>query len=121
MDKQKDLSLRNSNTARISIIGSLIIALIIVLGTIWVVRSAQSDNEKAVRAVSVLYLDELAGRREQVVENNLQNKIRDLRVAVDLMSDEDLSDPEHLRAYQARMKKLYRLEKFAFVDTDGVR
>jgi len=120
MDKQKDLSLRNSNTARIAIIGSLIIALIIVLGTIWVVRSAQSDNEKAVRAVSVLYLEELAGRREQVVENNLQNKIRDLRVAVDLMSDEDLSDPEHLRAYQARMKKLYRLEKFAFVDTDGV-
>ena len=120
MDKQKVSSSKNSNAARIAIIGTLIIALIMVLGTVWVVHSARNDNEKAVRAVSLLYLDELAGRREQVVENNLQNKIRDLRVAVSLMTDEDLSDLEHLQAYQARMKKLYTLEKFAFVDTDGL-
>ena len=35
------------------------------------------------------------------------------------MTEEDLSDLEHLQAYQARMKKLYRLDKFAFVDQDG--
>lgn len=120
MDKQKVSSKKNSNAARIAIIGTLIIALIMVFSTVWVVHSARNDNEKAVRAVSLLYLDELAGRREQVVENNLQNKIRDLRVAVSLMTDEDLSDLEHLQAYQARMKKLYTLEKFAFVDTDGL-
>ena len=120
MDKQKVSSSKNSKAARIAIIGTLIIALIMVLCTVWVVHSARNDNEKAVRAVSLLYLDELAGRREQVVENNLQNKIRDLTVAVGLMTDEDLSDLEHLQAYQARMKKLYTLEKFAFVDTDGL-
>ncbi len=120
MDKQTASVSKNSKTTRIAVIGSLIIALIMVLGTVWVVRSAQRDNEKAVRSVSVLYLDELAGRREQVVENNLQNKIRDLRTAVSLMSDEDLSDMEHLQAYQARMKKLYVLDKFAFIDSDGL-
>lgn len=120
MDSKSESFSKAGNAARIAIIGSVIIALIMVLGTIWVVRSAQRDNEKAVRAVSLLYIDELAGRREQVVENNLQNKIRDLRVAVSLMNEEDLSDIEHLQAYQARMKKLYTLEKFAFVDTEGV-
>ena len=103
MDKQTGSVSKNSKTTRIAVIGSLIIALIMVLGTVWVVQSAQRDNEKALRSVSVLYLDELAGRREQVVENNLQNKIRDLRTAVSLMSDEDLSDMEHLQAYQARI------------------
>ena len=107
MDKQTGSVSKNSKTTRIAVIGSLIIALIMVLGTVWVVQSAQRDNEKAVRSVSVLYLDELAGRREQVVENNLQNKIRDLRTAVSLMSDEDLSDMEHLQAYQARIKRLF--------------
>lgn len=27
---------------------------------------------------------------------------------------------EHLQAYQARMKKLYVLDKFAFIDSDGL-
>ncbi len=120
MDSKNDSSTKKSYAAHIVVVGSVIIALIIVIGTIWVVRSAQRDNEKAVRAVSVLYLNELAGRRELVIENNLQYKIRDLRVAVSLMTEEDLSDLEHLQSYQARMKKLYRLEKFAFVDTDGI-
>ena len=108
------------NATRIAIIGSFMIAIIMVLGTFWIVQSARDDNEEAVRAVSLLYLNELAGRREQVVENNLQNKIRDLQIAVGLMTDEDLSDIEHLQAYQARMKKLYTLEKFAFVDESGL-
>ena len=86
------------------------------------IRSAREDNERAAHSVSVLYLDELAGRREQVVENNLQNKIRDLRVAVSLMTEEDLSDMEHLQAYQARMKSLYTLDKFAYTSlgTQGI-
>ena len=114
-----DKATPKNKTARIAIIGSFITALIIVLGTIWVVQSAHIDNEKAAHSVSLLYLDELAGRREQVVGNNLQNKIRDLRVAVSLMTEQDLSDLEHLQAYQARMKKLYTLDKFAFVDSEG--
>ena len=68
----------------------------------------------------LLYLDELAGRREQVVSANLSKKIDDMNVAIGLMTDEDLSDEEHLQVYQARMKRIYNLEKFAFVDSDGL-
>jgi len=81
---------------------------------------ARRDTEEAVRSVSLLYLDELAGRREQVVEDNFQEKIQTIRVAIDLMTDEDTSDKAHLEAYQTRMKQLYHLDKFAFVDTDGL-
>ena len=113
------LTMKN-NTARITILCSLIIAVIMVLGTIWSGQSAKKDTEQAARTVSILYLDELAGRREQVVENNLQGNIQTIQIAIGLLSEEDLSDKAHLEAYQSRMKQLYKLDKFAFVDADGL-
>jgi len=109
-----------NQTTLIAIIGSLMVAVILVAGTIWMGSRARQDTEDAVRSVSLLYLDELAGRREQVVEDNLQEKIQTIRVAIDLMTEEDLSDKSHLERYQARMKQLYKLDKFAFVDTEGL-
>ena len=111
---------RKNPTTTIAVIGSLILAIILVAGTMWMGAHARRDTEEAVRSVSLLYLDELAGRREQVVENNLQEKIQTIRIAVDLMTEEDLADKAHLEAYQTRMKRLYQLDKFAFVDTDGL-
>ena len=104
----------------VGIIGVIIVISIFAIGTVILGGTAHSDTGKAVRSVSSFYLDELAGRREQVVASNLQREIKDLQVAVGLLTEDDLSDTEHLQAFQARMKKLYRLEKFAFVDTDGL-
>ena len=111
---------RKNLTIRIAVIGGIIITAILVLGSIWMEQSARRDTDEAARSVSLLYLDELAGRRKQVVEETLNDDIEKIRIAVEQMTEVDLSDEEHLRTYQARMKKLYELEKFAFVDTDGV-
>ena len=111
---------KNNATTKIAIIGSIFIALFLIVGTLWIGQQAKMDNDRAVRIVSTLYLDELAGRREQVVENNLNHRIADLYTAVELMSEDDLSDTEHLQAYQARMKRIYSVEKFAFVDSEGI-
>ena len=111
---------KRNRTVTIAVIGSVILAVILVLGTVWMGYNAKKDTEEAVRSVSLLYLDELAGRREQVVEKNLQEKIQTIRVAIELMTEEDLSDKAHLETYQSRMKKLYHLDKFAFVDTEGL-
>ena len=102
------------------VIGGVLIALILVIGTFWTGQRARQDTEKAVNSVSLLYLDELAGRRGQVVSSALQQNIDDLSTALGLMTDEDFSDAEHMQAYQSKMKKLYTLEKFAFVDKDGL-
>ena len=111
---------RKGNTVLVAVIGGVCALLILVLGTVWTGRTAARDTEKAVRSVSQLYLEELAGRREQVVASNLNNNIAKIQAAVSLMTPEDLSDAEHLQAFQSRMKKLFSLEKFAFVDTDGL-
>ena len=109
-----------SNTVKIAIAGCIVVFIILIYGTLLMAHQAAVDTDTAVRRVSLLYLDELAGRREQVVESNLQNKINDLQVAVDLMEPADLSDTEHMQAYQRRMRHLYDLDKFAFVDSSGL-
>ena len=65
---------------------SVFIVLLLVLGTLWLGQSTKSDTDTAVRTVSLLYLDELAWRREQVVENNLNGNINTIRVAMDLLT-----------------------------------
>ena len=111
---------KKRNTLSITIIGFAAVAIILVFGTLWTGNLARRDTENAVNSVSLLYLDELAGRREQVVSSALERNIRNMQIAVGLLTDDDLCDIEHLQAYQARMKKLYTLDKFAFVDTNGI-
>ena len=111
---------KGRHTVTVAIIGGLIVILIMVMGTIWMGRSAKKGTDNAVRKVSLLYLNELSNSRAQVVEANLQNKIGAIRSAIDLMTEEDLSDITHLHAYQNRMNSLYSLDKFAFVNADGL-
>ena len=111
---------KKNKTLSVVVIGGICVILIIIIGTFWTGQNASKDTELAVHSVSLLYLDELAGRREQVVENKLQKRIEDMDMALALMTKDDLSDSRHLRDYQAKMKKIYKLEKFAFVDTTGL-
>ena len=111
---------RKSNVTIIAVAGAIIVTLILVLGTVWIGQSARNDSREVARTVSSLYLDELAGRREQVVSDNLQARINDMQTALEMMTDEDLSDVEHLQQYQAKMKKYFKLERFAFIDEDGL-
>ena len=110
---------RSKNTA-IAVVGVALVMVILVLGTFWMGSNASRDSDRAVRTVSMLYLDELAGRREQVVADNISERIGDTKTALELMTDEDLSSKASMEAYQNNMKKLFKLDRFAFVDLDGL-
>ncbi len=111
---------RSKSTITAAVVGSVAFVLILTIGTLMTGLLATKDTQSAVESVSLLYLDELAGRREQVVSSNLSKSIKDMNIALELMTEDDLADIEHLQAYQARMKRIYNLEKFAFVDTEGL-
>ncbi len=111
---------RSSHAIRVAIIGGIVVLAIMALGMLWMGRSAQKDTVEAVRTISLLYLDELADRRAQVVENNLTDSVDTIYTAIDLLTEEDLSSEDNLRAYQMKMRSLFNLERFAFVDTNGL-
>ena len=111
---------KKHNYLWIALIGGIFAAVILITGTILTGRFASSDTKEAVRNVSLLYLDELALRREQVVSSALDTYIRNMDTAIGLMESKDLESKESLQKYQTRIKQMYNLEKFAFVDEDGV-
>ena len=76
---------RRNQAIPIVVVGGILIVVILVFGTLWTGRTAQRDTIDAVRSVSSLYLDELAGRREQVVENNLKDNMNVINIAIDLL------------------------------------
>ncbi len=67
---------------QVAVAGIVVAAIILIAGAFWVGKSASEDTEKAVRNVSLLYLNGLAERREQVVAAKLADYISDLDVAV---------------------------------------
>ena len=71
---------RKNRIAQIAVFGGILVAAILIFGTVWTGRSATRDTEKAVRSVNLLYLDELAGRREQVVEDSLNDNINKINI-----------------------------------------
>ena len=110
----------SKKTVAVAVIGGLIVILVLVIGTVRMGQKAKQDTEDAVRSVSLLYLDELAGRREQVVAENLQDRISDMKTALELMTEDDLMTEENRQAYQKKMKALFGLEKFAsWIPTAG--
>ena len=111
---------RKNRIAQIAVFGGILVAAILIFGTVWTGRSATRDTEKAVRSVSLLYLDELAGRREQVVEDSLNDNINKINIALSLMNDENLKDLEHLQDYQRHMRTLFNLERFGLVNENGL-
>ena len=68
----------------------------------------------------MFYLDELAGRREQVVESNLQKYIKDMQIAVDQMKESDKKNMESYENDMLNIREFFGLKKIAFVDADGV-
>ena len=112
--------MKENRLIQYAVAGIVLVAVILIIGTIWVGRSASKSTDEAVHSVSLFYLNELAGRREQVVESNLNTSINNISIAIAQMDAEDRSDSEHFQSYMKRIEELYGLDKFAFVDTNGL-
>ncbi|MCR5451261.1 MAG: hypothetical protein K6F00_01375, partial [Lachnospiraceae bacterium] len=111
---------QNNRLLRIIVIGIVIIAVILVGTTIVIGKQASADTEKAVRSVSLMYLDELASRRAQVVESSLESYSNQLDVALESLKASDLENFDSFRDYLARMERLYNIKRFAFIDSSGL-
>ena len=107
-------------TVAFAIWGGLIIAIILLLTTVWVATSAQTSTNQAVARVSEFYLEELAGRRAQVVSEELNNNYAYMERALAVIESSDLESQESLRRFLGRVKRLYGVSKFALVDENGI-
>ncbi len=100
--------------------GGILIAAILLITTIWVLGSARVGTEQAVSRVSEFYMEELAGRRVQVVSEELKNYFTYMENAVSVLEDRDLQSQETLRSFLGKARKLYGVDKFALADENGM-
>ena len=92
--------------------GGIVIAAILLITTVWVSNSARKGTDQAVNRVSEFYLGELAGRRAQVVSEELKNHFEYMENALSVLDESDLESQETLRAFLGKVKKLYGVDKF---------
>lgn len=103
-----------------AIVGGALIAAILLITTIWVSNSARVGTKQAVGRVSEFYLEELAGRRAQVVSEELKSNFSYITNALAVMEDSDLASEESLRRFLGKVKTLYGIDRFALVDENGI-
>ncbi len=107
-------------TIAFALLGGVIIAVILLITTIWGSGKARNSTRQAVNRVSEFYLEELAGRRAQVVSEELKGHITNMKNALSIIEPSDLESQESLRRFLGKIKKLYGVDKFALVDEDGI-
>ncbi len=113
-EKQKKL------TVAFAVWGGAVIALILLVTTVWVSNSARVGTKRAVGRVSEFYLEELAGRRAQVVSEELKNHFTYMENALNILKGLEIDSQDSLRGFLGRVKRLYGLDKFALVDENGI-
>lgn len=111
---------RDWRTAASSIWGGILIAAILLVTTVWVSNAARTGTDQAVARVSEFYLEELAGRRAQVVSEELKSNFEYMNNAMSVLEPSDLESQETLRHFLGRVQALYGVNKFALVDENGV-
>ena len=111
---------QKKQTVAFAIWGGIIVAVILLLTTVWVSNSARTGTKRAVSRVSEFYLEDLAGRRAQVVSEELKNNFTYMENAINILEDTDLESQETLRNFLGRVKKLHDVDKFALVDENGI-
>ncbi len=102
------------------LIGAVIVVLIVGGATFWMSAGARNATDKAVERISDFYLEELAGRRRQVVSRFFDSETDQMRRAMAIMTPDDLASLDALRFFIGKVEALYGLELFAVADEDKI-
>ena len=117
--EEKSEDKKSGGTISVAIVGGVIIALLLILSTIWMNRSEQNGTNEAVAAVSEFYLRELTDRREQVITARINVRVGNMKSALKIISPEDLQSIESLSRFLGKVKTFCEVDQFAFADANG--
>jgi len=119
-EKNSGSDKKRGRTISVALVGGAMIAVLLILSTLWINQRGQNDTAKAVHSVSEFYLRELTDRREQVITARINVKIDNIKSALKILSPNDLQSVETLSAFLGRMKTFCSVDQFAFVNNNGV-
>ncbi len=118
-DKNSSASKDSGRTISVAIIGGAVIAVLLIVSTLWINNRGQSDTSDAVHSVSEMYLRELTDRREQVLTARINVHINNVKSSIHIVTPEDLQNVQKLSAFLGKMRTFCNVDQYAFVDANG--
>ena len=112
-------SKESKRTISTAIVGGAIIAVLLILSTLWISQRGRSGTNDAVQSVSEMYLRELTARREQGIAARVRDCVDNMKTALKLLSPNDLQSVETLGAYLGRLRTIHGFKQFGLVDANG--
>ena len=103
-----------------AVIGSILVLLVVTAAALWTASGTRTAADHAAFAVSEFYLEELAGRRSEIVTSFLETKAQQMERAVSLLNPKILESQETLRKYIGNVEAIQGMGLFALVDEDNV-
>ena len=108
------------NFVLIAVIGSLLIMVMVIAGTLYATKRTLSATDEAVQAVSSFYLEAMADRRAQTITSLINSNFDEMDKALMFLKDQNIESQEDLREAIGTIKSLLSLQRFAVVDTDNI-
>lgn len=105
---------------KILFIGGVFVILLLITSTTLNVKTAQKQTQAVADNISNFFVEELATRRVTIISDALKQNFQYINNAIDSITKDDLSSITTLRNYLGRIRHLYGVEKFSFVDQDGL-
>ena len=118
-DKNSTANKAGGRTISVAVIGGAIIAVLLILSTLWINQRGQDDTSEAVHSVSEMYLRELTDRREQVITARINVHVDNIKSALRIVMPADLQSVGTLSAFLGKMRTFCSVDQFAFVDANG--
>lgn len=102
------------------IIGALLVTIVVGATSLWVTSGARSAANQAANKVTDFYLKEFAGSRSHMISAAIDEEFDHMRRALELVTSEDLSSQDALRAFLGKIENAYGTDQFALVDEEDV-
>ena len=118
MEKWTKLKNMKISRNKIVITGGLLLIINLIVGTSWNVERAQEETQAVAESVSNFYIEELANRRVSIISDTLNQNFQYINNALDSITETNLSSIENLRSFLGKIRRLYGIQKFSFVDED---
>lgn len=101
----------------------VVMSLLVLMGISWYFlffHSADDTTSAAVRDTSEIYLREIASQKENQLQTNLHNQMRQLSITAEILGDAYLTDEASMRDFLGRMRQANEFSFLGLLDQDGI-
>lgn len=102
------------------VLGLIVLIVVLIISSLWFLTTAQKTTENSVYDVSEVYLQELTKQKINQFQINLENQVRQLRIAIATLAAEDTGSKEKLQNCIKETNKVSEFDFLALVDNEGI-